>query len=139
MAIVYDKCDTSFTLRGKRAVSEWIKRCVLAEGRVVGDIVIVFCSDSYILETNRQYLNHDYYTDIITFDYSQDEILSGDLIISVDTVRSNAKEYGVTFHVELMRVIIHGVMHLAGYKDKSEEEAVVMRSKEDAALALLEE
>lgn len=105
------------------------------ENRSTGDIVIALCSDSYILETNKEFLQHDYFTDIITFDYSEGEKLSGDLLISVDTVRSNATKYKVDFENELLRVVIHGVMHLCGYKDKSAEQAKIMRQKEDYYLA----
>lgn len=139
MAIIYSKQDTTLRLPNKRRVSAWIKECAEAENWEVGDIAIVLCSDSYLLQINRQFLQHDYYTDIITFPYNQERILSGDLLISVDTVRSNAREYGAMFHVELCRVIIHGVLHLMGYKDKSAVEAKLMRSKEDQALCLLAE
>lgn len=131
MAITYSTEQTHFVLAGKRAVTQWIKQAVAEEGFKVGDISIVFCDDPYLLEINRKYLQHDYHTDIITFDYSSESALSGDLMISIDTVKSNADEYGVMFHVELMRVIIHGIMHLAGYKDKEEAAAVKMRERED--------
>lgn len=139
MAIIYSNQDTTFRLPNKRRVSTWIKECAKAENWEVGDVVIVLCSDSYLLNVNRQFLQHDYYTDIITFSYNQEQILSGDLLISVDTVRNNAQEYGVMFHVELCRVIIHGVLHLMGYGDKTAAEAKQMRSKEDQALCLLSE
>lgn len=139
MAIIYNNEGTGYRLPNKRRISAWIKECAEAENWEVGDIAIVLCSDSYLLEINRQFLKHDYYTDIITFSYNQEQILSGDLLISVDTVRSNAHEYGVMFHVELCRVIIHGVLHLMGYKDKTATEAKLMRSKEDQALCRLSE
>lgn len=107
------------------------------EGFRTGEINVVFCSDPYLLGVNRQYLRHDYYTDIITFDYREDWVLAGDLFISVDTVRANAEEYNVMFHVELLRVIIHGVMHLAGYKDKTKPDAAKMRERENHYLAKL--
>lgn len=136
MAIFYDRQDTRFALRDRRAVTAWIKECAALFSREAGQLSIVFCSDSYLLEINRRYLQHDYFTDIITFDYSEDEYLAGDLIISIDTVRSNAREFGVTFHVELRRVMIHGVLHLAGFKDKSEKDSKAMRRMEDECLAL---
>jgi probable rRNA maturation factor len=104
--------------------------------KVLGDVALVFCSDAYILQANMQYLSHDYYTDIITFDYCEDAIVSGDLLVSVDTVRSNAELYDVGFKDELMRVVVHGVLHLCGLGDKSESEALFMRSAEDKFLSV---
>ena len=98
---------------------------------------IIFCSDEYLLEMNRTHLDHDYYTDIITFDYTDNQIVSGDLFISVDRVRENASDFNVSFQHELHRVIIHGVLHLCGYKDKSDEEEKLMRSKENNALSMI--
>lgn len=135
MAISYQSVDVRQTIKNKRVVSQWIRESIMHENRSTGDIVIALCSDSYILETNKEFLQHDYFTDIITFDYSEGEKLSGDLLISVDTVRSNATEYKVDFENELLRVVIHGVMHLCGYKDKSAEQAKIMRQKEDYYLA----
>lgn len=135
MAIIYDTRDSKFNLRQRRKVSAWIENSIKGEKKRAGDIVIVFCSDNYILEMNRQYLQHDYFTDIITFDYSEGKVLSGDLIISIDTVKSNARELKQKFHTELLRVMIHGVLHLVGYGDKSEEESIVMRAKEDFWIA----
>lgn len=132
MAITFNSEDTRFKIDGhRRAVASWIRAAVAEEGFRVGEIAVIFCSDDYLLSMNRQYLEHDYYTDIITFDYCEGGVLSGDLFISVDTVASNAAEYGAMFHVELSRVIIHGVMHLAGYKDKSDEDARKMREREN--------
>lgn len=135
MAISYQAVDVRDAIKGKREVSKWIKESAASENKRVGDVVIVLCSDDYILKTNREFLQHDYFTDIITFDYSEGEIISGDLVISLDTVRSNAHEYGVDENDELMRVVIHGIMHLCGYGDKSEQEAKIMREKEDFYLA----
>lgn len=135
MAISYQSVDVRQTIKNKRVVSQWIRESIMHENRSTGDIVIALCSDSYILETNKEFLQHDYFTDIITFDYSEGEKLSGDLLISVDTVRSNATKYKVDFENELLRVVIHGVMHLCGYKDKSAEQAKIMRQKEDYYLA----
>ncbi|MDE5944916.1 MAG: rRNA maturation RNase YbeY [Rikenella sp.] len=132
MAIRFHSEDTRFDIRGcKRAVGTWMRAAAAEEGFSLGEVDVIFCSDRYLLEINRRYLQHDYYTDIITFDYSEAGSLSGDLFISVDTVRNNAEEYGVMFHVELLRVIIHGVMHLAGYKDKTDPDAAKMREREN--------
>lgn len=138
MAIIYNKEDSGALVGRKRVINRWIKSVAAVSHYTVGDLSIITCSDSYIHKMNVQYLGHDYATDIITFDYSECSILSGDLFISTDTVRSNAKRYGVLFHVELHRVIIHGVLHLMGYKDKSKSDAAEMRRQEDAALLLLE-
>ena len=119
-------------------IEENIEKLAASENRIPGDINYILCSDPYLLDINRQYLNHDYYTDVITFDYSEDNIISGDIFISVDTVADNAKEYNVTFEKELERVMIHGVLHLVGYNDKSDDEVVVMRAKENQYLSLFE-
>lgn len=100
-----------------------------------GDIAYIFCSDERILEINKQYLQHDYYTDIITFDYSEDNIISGDIFISIDTVKSNSLDFGSDFETELLRVIIHGILHLCGQDDKSPELRMEMTRKENEALA----
>lgn len=105
------------------------------ELKEVGDITVIFCSDEYLLEMNKEYLNHDYYTDIITFDYVEGNVISGDLFISVDRVRDNAVQFDSTLLKELYRVVFHGTLHLVGYKDKTEDEKVVMRSKEDSYLS----
>ncbi len=131
MAITYHTEDCAFRFGNRRAVSRWITETLAAEGRRRGDIAVIFCSDEALLAMNRQYLGHDHHTDIITFDYSEAAVVSGDLFISVDTVRHNAGEYGVTFEKELYRVIIHGVLHLCGYPDKAPAEARRMREKED--------
>ncbi len=123
-------------LRGKRAVAAWIARVAEAEKRAVGEISVVFCSDEELLKINRQFLEHDYFTDIITFDYSEGKVVSGDLMISVDTVRTNAAQFGVRFSDELLRVIIHGVLHLCGHGDKSPAEEKRMRSLEDKYLKI---
>jgi rRNA maturation RNase YbeY len=135
MAITYHTQDCPFRFTNRRAVSRWITETLAAEGRVRGDIAVIFCSDDYLLALNRQHLGHDYYTDIITFDYGEGSTASGDLFISVDTVRRNAGEYGATFAQELHRVIIHGVLHLCGYPDKTPAEAKRMREKEDFYLS----
>ena len=136
--ITYQTEDTSFRFGSRRLISRWIKEIVAHAELKVGELSIVFCSDPYILAVNRQYLGHDYYTDIITFDYCEGSVLSGDLIISVDTVRANAEEYGAaSFEEELHRVIIHGVLHLIGFDDHTPKDRAEMRRQENAALALL--
>ena len=115
----------------KTNLKRFIKELVEAENASAGDISIVLCSDDYLLEVNKSYLDHDYYTDIITFDYSEGKNISGDLIISVDRVKDNATENGVEDLHEFHRVVFHGVLHLCGYKDKSAKDQAVMRSKED--------
>lgn len=117
--------------------SAWIKDIASKHGKTIGEIAYVFCDDAKILEVNRQYLGHDYYTDIITFDYCEDDKLSGDIFISLDTVKSNSVTYGTDYYDELTRVIIHGILHLCGYKDKSDDESKAMRALEDAAIAAL--
>ncbi|WP_082326582.1 rRNA maturation RNase YbeY, partial [Sunxiuqinia dokdonensis] len=101
---------------------KWIKNTIKKEGREPGEITFIFCSDDYLLEINKQYLDHDYYTDIITFDYVEGKEISGDIFISVDRVKENAATFGVDFQNELNRVLVHGVLHLLGYKDKSADE-----------------
>ncbi len=117
--------------------SAWIKDIASKHGKTIGEIAYVFCDDAKILEVNRQYLGHDYYTDIITFDYCEDDKLSGDIFISLDTVKSNSATYGTEYYDELTRVIIHGILHLCGYKDKSDDESRAMRALEDEAIAAL--
>jgi rRNA maturation RNase YbeY len=138
MAVNYYTEDCRFTLKGKTKTSLWIKETLRREGASAGDINIVFCSDDYLLKINREYLGHDYFTDIITFDYGEDtgggRKISGDLMIGVGTVRENASKYGVPFDNELGRVMIHGVLHLLGYGDKTPAEEAQMRKLEDKYL-----
>ena len=128
--------DTPFQFKSKRFTSGWLKLVAESEIRRIGEINVIFCSDNYILDINQRYLQHDYFTDIITFDYCEGNILSGDLFISVDSVRENALFYETEFEEELNRVIVHGVLHLIGYDDHTEEEVRVMRSKENDYLQL---
>ena len=121
----------------RRDVSAWIKKVAAAHGKKVGEVAYIFCDDEKILEVNREYLQHDYYTDIITFDYTEGEIISGDLFISLDTVLSNSVQLGVSYEQELYRVIIHGILHLCGINDKGEGEREIMEREENEALALL--
>lgn len=118
-------------------VREWIKKVAASYGKRVGEIAYFFCNDEKILAVNREYLQHDYYTDIITFDYCQGNRLSGDLFISLDTVRSNAEMLGNNYNSELHRVIIHGVLHLCGINDKGPGEREMMEAAEDKALSML--
>ncbi len=119
------------------AVRDWIVEVARRHGQRVGCLTYVFCDDEYILVTNREFLGHDYYTDIITFDYTNSRHIAGDMVISLDTVRSNAAMLGVPYETELMRVIIHGVLHLCGINDKGPGEREVMEGYENEALALL--
>ena len=118
----------------KQKINSWIKETAAYYGKKVGEIAYIFCSDERILEINNQYLCHDYFTDIITFDYCDGIIISGDIFISVDTVLSNSKEFGVSFETELLRILIHGILHLCGQDDKTPELRVEMTEKEDLAL-----
>ena len=120
----------------KRENTAWVKAVAASYGKRVGEIAYIFVDDEKILEVNRQYLGHDYYTDIITFDYCEGDVISGDLFISLDTVRTNAERAGATYEEELHRVIIHGILHLCGINDKGPGEREIMEAAEDKALAL---
>ena len=128
--------DIRFTYKNKLANNRWLKMVAGSEIRKIGDINVIFCSDNYILDVNMKYLQHDYFTDIITFDYCEGKVLSGDLFISVDSVRENSIEVGTDFEEELHRVIVHGVLHLIGYDDHTEEDKKVMRQKENYYLQM---
>lgn len=130
--------DTDFKFRDRRKTNEWLKLAAESEIRRIGNISIIFCSDNYVLDINQKYLQHDYFTDIITFDYCEEDRLSGDLFISVDSVRENSVEFGTEFKNELNRVIIHGLLHLVGYDDHTEKDIKLMRSKENYYLSLRE-
>lgn len=121
----------------KRLTSKWIKAVAASHGRKVGEVGYLFVNDDKILEVNREYLGHDYYTDIITFDYDEDDVINGDLVISLDTVRTNAEQFGKSYDDELHRVIIHGILHLCGINDKGPGEREIMEANEDRALDLL--
>ena len=123
----------------KRETTAWIKAVVASYKRRLGDIGYMFVDDEKILEVNREYLGHDYYTDVITFDYDEDDVVSGDIVISLDTVRSNAELFGKEYDDELHRVIIHGILHLCGINDKGPGERELMEAAENKALALLKE
>ncbi len=120
----------------RRDNSAWVKRVAASYGRKVGDVAYIFCDDEEILRVNRQYLQHDYYTDIITFDYDEGDVISGDLFISLDTVRTNAEQLGLQYEQELNRVIIHGILHLCGINDKGPGEREIMEAAENKALAM---
>ena len=120
----------------KRDTSAWIKAVAASYGRKVGEIGYLFVDDEKILEVNREFLGHDYYTDVITFDYDEDDTVSGDIVISLDTVRSNAQLFGKTYEEELYRVIIHGILHLCGINDKGPGEREIMEAAENKALAM---
>ncbi len=134
--ITYNSLSIALPNIDQTTVTEWIGRVAESYQRVVGDINYVFCNDEEILDVNRRYLQHDYYTDIITFDYGRGNVLSGDLYISLDTVRSNAELLGKPYDEELHRVLVHGVLHLVGINDKGPGERELMEAAEDAALAL---
>lgn len=128
--------ELEFQLENEEQYSSWISNVISSENKKEGDINYIFCDDEYILEINKQYLDHDYYTDIISFDYSVGNELHGDIFVSVERVRENAIEFEVTFDEELKRVLAHGVLHYCGYKDKTEEEELLMRSKEDEKIKM---
>lgn len=121
----------------KRDTTAWIKAVAALYGRKVGEVGYMFVNDSKILEVNREYIGHDYYTDIITFDYDEGDVINGDIVISLDTVRTNAEKFGKTYDDELHRVIIHGILHLCGINDKGPGEREIMEAEENRALAML--
>ncbi len=129
--------QTPCTLKNRTILKKWIETIVNNHNKELGDISYIFCSDEQLLEINKEYLNHDYYTDIITFDYSEAERISGDMFISIDRIKDNAKALKVPYQEELHRVIIHGVLHLLGFKDKTESESQKMRQLEDESLSVL--
>ena len=128
--------DTDFVFKPKKINNLWLKTVAESEVKKIGQVNIIFCSDNYILDINQKYLQHDYFTDIITFDYCENDVLSGDLFISVDSVRENAVFYKTEFTDELNRVIVHGLLHLIGYDDHSDEDIKMMRFKENYYLEL---
>ncbi len=121
----------------KRPTTAWIRAVAATYGRRVGDVNYIFCNDERILEVNREYLQHDYYTDIITFDYTEDDVISGDLFISLDTVRTNSEQFATEYDEELHRTIIHGILHLCGINDKGPGEREMMEEAENRALAMM--
>jgi rRNA maturation RNase YbeY len=137
MSISYNTVAVSAPKFPRRETSRWIKEVAAQYKKRVGAIAYIFCSDEKILRINRQYLQHDYYTDIITFDYSEGDEISGDLFISLETVKSNAEQFKTNYSDELARVMIHGILHLCGFNDKTPEEEQAMRKKEDDAINLM--
>ena len=123
--------DVPFKLKEKQKIKNWIKDAAKNENKIVGDINFIFCSNNYLLEINKKYLKHDYFTDVITFDFCEGKIISGDIFISIDCVRENSVTYVQSFDKELYRVLIHGILHLCLYCDSTSSEKAVMRSKED--------
>lgn len=128
--------ELDFQLDNEENYSFWIENVVNSENKVLGEVNYIFCDDDYLLEINKQYLNHDYFTDIISFDYTEGNLISGDIFISIDRVKENASYFNVSFEDELKRVIIHGILHYCGYKDKSSAEAEMMRSKEEEKIKM---
>jgi len=137
MSIKYFNEDVPFPKLKKRRTTNWIKETIRQEGKVIGDISFVFCSDDYLLEVNRKYLTHDYYTDIITFDYVENDVISGDIFISIDRIKENAIQFSTTMENELNRVLVHGILHLLGYNDKIKKDKALMTVKEDYYLNVL--
>lgn len=135
--ITYNSENVKMPKIRKRDTSAWIKKVAAAHGKKVGEIGYLFCDDEKILEVNREFLQHDYYTDIITFDYCEGDTLNGDLVISLDTIRTNAELFKKTYEEELHRVIIHGILHLCGINDKGPGEREIMEAEENKALALM--
>jgi rRNA maturation RNase YbeY len=128
--------ETEFELTNEEQISDWLNKVIISENKKEGDINYIFCDDEYLVEINQQYLDHDTLTDIISFDYSVGNELHGDIFISVERVRENAEEFHVSFEEELQRVLVHGVLHYCGYKDKSEADELIMRNKEDEKIKL---
>ncbi|RKS26365.1 rRNA maturation RNase YbeY [Flavobacterium endophyticum] len=128
--------ETDFELSDETAISEWLSNVILSESKKEGDINYIFCDDEYLHKINVEYLDHDTLTDIISFDYSIGNELHGDIFVSVERVADNAKDFNVSFDEELKRVLVHGILHYAGYKDKSEEDELKMRQKEDEKLLI---
>lgn len=139
MAIFYYSEEIELPAINQDAVSGWVRKVAETHGKKTGDISYIFCSDEKILEVNRQYLQHDYYTDIITFDYTSGNKISGDLFISLDTVKTNAEKFNTEYNEELHRTIIHGILHLCGINDKGPGEREIMEENENKALAILPE
>jgi rRNA maturation RNase YbeY len=139
MAIFFHAIDVDPQLRHKNALKRWIRACILTEKKKPGEINVIFCSDEHLLAMNQTHLNHDYYTDIITFDFCTQGTVSGELYISFDRIKENAVANQTTTTKETYRVIIHGVMHLCGYKDKTKTEALLMRQQEEKCLSQIDQ
>jgi probable rRNA maturation factor len=128
--------ELDFSVSKESNIKDWIKKIIRKEGKTCGQLYYFFCDDEHLLNINKEFLNHDTYTDIITFDYSEKKAIAGEIFISIDRVRENAGKYKVTFEKELLRTVIHGVLHLCGYGDKKPADKKKMRAKEDEALEL---
>jgi len=133
--IQFSNQETSFVLKNKLKIQDWVRNILIEEGKQTGEITYIYCTDDYLLQLNIHYLNHHTLTDIITFDYSENAKISGDIFISVERIRENAETFSKSFNEELGRVMAHGVLHLVGYKDKSEEDKTRMTEKENQYLA----
>tara|TARA_B100001939_G_C16608258_1_gene473968 strand:- start:71 stop:490 length:420 start_codon:yes stop_codon:yes gene_type:complete len=132
---IYYHSECDFQLKDKQSITKWLKDAISTENKELGEINYIFCDDQYLLKKNQKYLQHDTFTDIITFDYTEENRLSADIFISIERVKENAITFAVPFETELRRVIIHGVLHLMGYKDKSDKETETMRCKENYYLS----
>ena len=138
MAISFS-LETKYNLKSRTLIKKWLKQIIENKGYKLGTLSYILCDDDYLLEINKQYLQHEFYTDIITFDYVENGVINGDIFISVDRVKENAASFGVSEREELMRVFAHGVLHLIGLKDATSEEASQMRKAENESLELLKE
>jgi len=134
--MIHYNYETEFTLSNEDIYSDWIENVLTSEGKSLGELSYIFCDDDYLLEINQQYLDHDTLTDIISFDYTDGDIISGDIFISIERVQENANDLNIPFEDELKRVLIHGVLHYCGYKDKSDSDELLMRSKEDEKIKM---
>ena len=128
--------ETDFTLENEEAIAAWLTNVITSENKKEGEINYIFCDDEYLHKINLEYLNHDTLTDIISFDYTMGNEISGDIFVSIERVKDNAKDFNVVFEEELKRVLVHGVLHYCGYKDKGEADELLMRNKEDEKIAL---
>lgn len=128
--------EIDFQLKKKKKVRNWLTELAKTEDKIIEELNYIFCSDEYLLEVNKEHLDHDYFTDVITFDYCENKVISGDIFISIDRVKENAKSFSKSFKNELRRVMAHGLLHLMGYKDKNEADEAEMRKMEDFALEL---
>lgn len=137
MSIHFFNEDLPLPKLKKRLTANWLKEVILFEGKRVGNVSFIFCSDAYLLDVNKKFLDHDYYTDVITFDYVEGNVISGDIFISLDRVSENANSLNISFLDELNRIMVHGVLHLLGYKDKSKDDKNLMTEREDYFIKLL--
>ncbi|WP_329806846.1 rRNA maturation RNase YbeY [Flavobacterium facile] len=128
--------ESDFSLEQEEVYASWIETIVESENKILGEISYIFCDDEYLHSINMQYLNHDTLTDIISFDYTEGDVISGDIFVSIERVEDNAKDFNVSFDEELKRVLAHGVLHYCGYKDKSDDDALLMRTKEEEKIKL---